>query len=330
MKKVCLLVLAGMMAAAAGRAMTLAENFSSNPLQDGWQMFGDTNLFEWDAKNGNLDVTWDSSQPNSYFYHALGTILTTNDDFTLSFDLQLVSLDPSSGGMQVAVGFFNLADAQDPTFERTDADGTPPNIPTNIVEFDYFPVGSDNQNPYYVPSVFPAYIDTNGYYPYEPSGLADFELLPGEWYHVVMSYTAADQVLLVTVTNFPQTSGTSTIDSLISPFTDFRLDTLSISSYSAAGDLYGDTILAEGAVANIVATLPPSPVQNLTGTLSNGVWQAQFSSQSNWLYALQRTGDFQSWTNVSPTTSGNGTNLILQDANPPADQAFYRVSASRP
>jgi len=71
-------------------------------------------------------------------------------------------------------------------------------------------------------------------------------------------------------------------------------------------------------------------VQNLTGAFSMGAWQAQFSSQSYWLYTLQRAGEFQSWTNVSPAMPGKGTNLSLQDTNPPRDKAFYRVSASRP
>ena len=65
------------------------ENFSADPLQNGWQIFGDTNLFQWDSTNQNLDVTWDSSQTNSYFYNPLGTILAKSDDFSLSFDLQL-------------------------------------------------------------------------------------------------------------------------------------------------------------------------------------------------------------------------------------------------
>ena len=69
---------------------------------------------------------------------------------------------------------------------------------------------------------------------------------------------------------------------------------------------------------------------NLAGALSNGIWQEQFCSQTNWLYVLERTSDFRQWTDVSPLTAGNGTNLFLQDSNPPAANAFYRVSASRP
>jgi hypothetical protein len=83
-------------------------------------------------------------------------------------------------------------------------------------------------------------------------------------------------------------------------------------------------------LGNFVITVPPPPIQNLTGACSNGVWQAQFCSRSNWLYVLERTSDFQSWTNICPVTCGNATNLCLQDPNPPANKAFYRLSASRP
>ena len=71
-------------------------------------------------------------------------------------------------------------------------------------------------------------------------------------------------------------------------------------------------------------------VKNLAGGFQSGRWRAQFLSCSNWLYTLQRTADFQSWTNVSAAIAGNGTNLLVQDPNPPADRAFYRVHADRP
>ena len=66
------LAAAGLSLLPAARAATISEDFSSDPLKNGWQIFGDTNLFRWDAANRVLDVTWDSSQPNSYFYHPLG------------------------------------------------------------------------------------------------------------------------------------------------------------------------------------------------------------------------------------------------------------------
>ena len=83
-------------------------------------------------------------------------------------------------------------------------------------------------------------------------------------------------------------------------------------------------------VSNLVVTVPPPPVQNLSGTFGNGHWQAQFISRTNWLYTLERTADFSSWTDVSATASGNGTNLFLSDDKAPADTGFYRVRAERP
>jgi hypothetical protein len=71
-------------------------------------------------------------------------------------------------------------------------------------------------------------------------------------------------------------------------------------------------------------------IKNLAGGFQGGQWRAQFLSCSNWLFTLQRTADFQSWTNVSTATAGNGANLFLSDTNPPASRAFYRVKAERP
>jgi hypothetical protein len=83
-------------------------------------------------------------------------------------------------------------------------------------------------------------------------------------------------------------------------------------------------------VDNFAVNIPPPPIQNLTGVLTNNFWQAQFVSRSNWLYTLQRAPDFQTWTNVSPATGGNATNLFLQDTNSLANKAFYRIRAERP
>ena len=111
------------------------------------------------------------------------------------------------------------------------------------------------------------------------------------------------------------------------------MDTFAIESYSDYGQnpMYPEgSILAHGVITNLAITVPPPPVQNLTGAFINALWQAQFLSQSNWLYTLERTPDFLSWTNVSTAIPGNATTLLLQDTNPPAGKAFYRVSASRP
>jgi hypothetical protein len=315
------LALAGLMAISSSHAATLAENFSTNPSQDGWQIFGDTNLFLWDSTNQVLDVTWDSSQPNSYFYHPLGTILATSDNFSIEFDLQL-SQAASTGpnGYQLAVGLLNFADATNTNFSRPV--GTTP----NLFEFDYSP-----PYPIYGPSIAGTLSDMADNYGY-PDFYFIYDNLSmenGVTYHIILTHVAGEQTLSGEVLTNGQIY-TTMPDFYPTPLADFRLDTVSISSYSDADDIFGDSIFAQGTVANLIITLPPPPVQNLTGVFSNGAWQAQFCSQSNWLYTLERTANFQCWTNVSPATPGNGTNLFLQDANPPADKAFYRVSACRP
>jgi hypothetical protein len=64
--------------------------------------------------------------------------------------------------------------------------------------------------------------------------------------------------------------------------------------------------------------------------MTNGIWQVQFLSRSNWVYALERTADFQTWTPASPGVPSGGGMLTLQDTNPAMSWAFYRVRAERP
>jgi len=299
-------------------AATITENFSANPLQNGWQIFGNTNLFQWDSTNQNLRVTWDSSQPNSYFYYPLGTILAKNDDFSLAFDLELDDVQVAGFGFELAIGLLNLSDATSTNFARGTGSSSP-----NLVELDYFPdVG-------YGPTVWPLFVDTNSLFNFNSeTDYAIYAPILDDWYHVVMTYTASNQTMVTTMTNFEQTSGVTILDPLSSVFTDFRVNAFSINSYNDADA--GGSIFAHGVVDNFVVTVPPPPVQNLTGTFSSNVWQVQFLSRSNWLYTLERTTTLQSWSDISGPTSGNGTNLVLQDTAAPTSQAFYRVRANRP
>lgn len=329
MKQIRLLAVASLLVLSAAPvfAATFAENFTNNPALDGWQVFGEANLFAWNGSN-SLAVTWDSAQPNSYFYHPLGTILTRNDDFSLAFDLRIHDIgngpDPiKTNSFELAVGFLNLAEATQTNFLR----GTGYNSP-DLVEFGYF------YDTGYGATVWPAFIDSAGDFNYNGStDYAVFALTADDRYHVVMTYTAANQTLVTTLTNFEQTSGVGIVQPVNSFFADYRVDTISISSYSDAGQdpTYGEgSILAHGAVGNFTVTVPPPPIQNLTGAFSNRIWQVQFNAPTNWLCTLQRTADFQSWTNVSPPTPGAGGSMSLSDPNAAAGTAFYRVLAERP
>ncbi len=306
---------------------TFTEDFSSDPTAQGWRVFGQTNLFRWNATNQDLEVTWDSSQPNSYFYHPLGTVLSRSDDFAVAFDLRLSDIDVGvhtnfTAPLEIALGFLNLTEATRTNFLR----GTGTDSP-DLVEFDYF------WDAGYGATVWPACVSSNSAFNY--NGSSDYAVLAlaaDDWYRAVMTYTASNQTLVTTLTNLATHDGTVLTSPLTTNFTDFRVDALAISSYSEAGQdpQYAGSVLAHGIVDNLVVTVPPPPVGDLAGTPSNQVWQVQFTSRVHWLYTLERTADFRVWSPVGPASPGNGAILTLPDPHPPAGTAFYRVQAEKP
>jgi len=300
-------------------AGTLQEDFASDPASRGWSVFGNTNLFAWDSTNQNLRVTWDSREPNSYFYRPLGTILAKDDAFTVSFDLQLSDIAVINSGGQVSVGLLNFSEATNASFSRSAA-----NTP-DLFEFDYFPdTGFGDSISASLADM--TVNDTNShnfYFAYDSQ-----PLLPGVTYQVTLTHTAGTTNLSGQVfTNGVLLTALPYI--YAGPITDFRFDTLSISSYHDDG--FGDDILAHGTMDNFVVTLPPPPVQNLRGDFADNQWQTQFLSRTNWTYVLERTANFQSWKEASPKINGTGGNLILQDTNNILSTTrFYRVRAEHP
>ena len=333
-------VLAGLFALFVTRASaaTLAENFATDPQLDGWRIFGDTNLFQWNSTNQNLEITWDSTQSNSYFFHPLSFYLTRNDDFSIEFDLRLNDIasgvEPGkTGPMQLGFGLLNFANATSANFMRG-AYGSAP----DVAEFDYYPPG------YYdwfgtffdaPATTTPSFISGVNSFDYAPNILSvyDNELPTNQTMHIMLTYTASNQTAVVNVTTngVPLRQLPSLVldsDHGFVDSDDFHVDIFSISSYSSSGDDF-DSVLAHGSVDNLVVTLPP-PAQNLAAACSNGVWRVQFTDHANWVYTLERSTDLFSWSDVSPGTAGNGTNLFLQDTHVPVNQAFYRVRAERP
>ncbi len=311
--------------AMTARAATFNENFATHPLTRGWQMFGNTNLFAWDSTNQTLRVTWDSSQTNSYLHRPLGTLLTRADDFSLSFDLTFT--DYASGvtankpyAFPAALGLLNLDNATNVNFSR----GVGINAtygPKNLVEFDFFPAFDIFQ-----PTIAQTLVATNNSsWLYNHDNLLD--LTPGETFHVTMNYTAANRTLATTVTNNGVQYGTTQVIVVSTNF-DFRCATFSISSYSDIRD--NASLLAHGTVDNLVVVTPPPPVQNFSGGFAGAAWLAQFTSRTNWLYTLDRTTNLLTWTAAAAAVPGNGGTLTLQDVNPPASGAAYRVRAQRP
>jgi len=309
-----LLLFTLVLAVGPGRAATITENFATNPLANGWNIYGETNLFTWDSTNQAEDVTWDSSQPDSFLYLPLGNVLAIDDDFSLSFDLQIFDAVGYNYSMQLAVDLFRFSDATNANYSRADA-----TLP-NVFEFGYFPDVTG-----YGDFITASLYDTNANFFTASDNLA---LNPGTTYSVTLWHTAGSTNLTGQV--LADGDLYTTLPSLYvsGPVGDFRLDTVSISCFQDDG--YGDSILAHGSVANLVVTLPPPPVQNLTGYFTNGVWTASFTTRTNWLYTLQSSPDLKNWKAVSPNNAGTGTNLVLFDTSLATTNAFYRILAQRP
>jgi hypothetical protein len=314
MKKLLAIVTIGLSAVSASFASDtiINEKFTADPLQNGWQIFGDTNLFQWDSTNQNLDVTWDSSQTNSYFYKPLGRTFTKADSFCVLFDLNLTDA-VATGYFELAIGLCNLADSTSTNFSRANA------VSPNLFEFDYYPGGPDSWGP----SIDGTLVDANDnfYFAYDDTQpMAD-----GVTYRVVLIHRAGESAISGTVYTNGQVF---TRLPIIDPYgaDDFSLDTLVISSYTTTDDFYGDSLLAHGIVDNL-AFASPLPIGQIN-TATAG--QVQFSSDTNWLYTLEQSADFKTWTPAVSASFGNGTNLLLQATNLPDDKAFYRVRADLP
>src|SRR5664280_1643713 len=337
--RLSVLALAGLCAVSASRAATLIEDFSTNPQAGGWQEFGDTNLFSWNSTNGTLEVTWDSTHSNSYFYHPLGLQLTRYDDFSIEFDLRLSDIasgvEPGkTGPLQIGIGLLNLAEATSTNFMRG-AYGDAP----DVAEFAYYTDGFYDYGGFIYPSsasTVPSFIPGTDPYHYSPIYVSvyDTELPTNQTVHVRLAYTGVDQTALLSVTTNgvplgqlpPLVLGDPSISQVI-PTDNFRLDTFSISSYSSDGDDF-DSVLAHGTVDNLVVTASLVPVGRITGAFTTeGTWQAQFFTHTNWAYTLERTSDLKSWAPVSATLRGTEDLMTLQDTNSLPAQAFYRVRA---
>ncbi len=320
------------MAAVSPAALTVTQDFSNNPLAHGWKLFGDASLFQWNAANQNLQVTWDSSRSNSYLQLPLGTVMSRSDDFRVELDLLLNDfqggVNPAKPGpMQLAFGFQNRANAESTNFNR----GTGANSP-NLVEFNFFPDTG------FGPTVWPAVISTNSEFNYNGSG--DFQLfdLPtGIALHIVLAYTSSNQAITTSIRTNGVLVGpvaSAQIGSTFggTPFTQFKVDTLAISSYSDLGlapGPYAGSLLAHGVIDNLVVTFPPPPIRHEQSGLAAGEWQHSFISRTNWNYTLQATTNFQSWINVNTPRAGTGGQLQLNDTNAGTFNArFYRVNAT--
>jgi hypothetical protein len=306
---------------ASSDSVVIATSFDKNPLTNGWKVYGNSELFVWDSANQALNVTWDSSNPNSYFYFPLRTVLTRHDSFSMQFDWTLTDV---SGSFEVSLGFINIASATGPNFLRGTGSDSP-----NLVEFSYLPPNVfEMWDGYLMPTVAATNNWNTSYNSPISSGYAPINLPVNTPMRVVFDYSGTSSTVHCQVTS-GATSILSTSFTLDAGFSDFRCDAFAVDCYSDRNG-YGLPVLAHGVITNITLTVPPAPVDGIKAIVSNGQWTVQFNSQTNWIYTLERSSDLTNWTATTSTLSGTGAACELRDVNPPAGAQFYRVNAHRP
>jgi hypothetical protein len=300
---------------------TIQEDFASDPAERGWRTHGAPELFGWNANEQHLEVTWDSSKQNSYFYRPLGTILAREDDFELRFELRLEELavgvtEGKAFSFQVAIGLLNLREAMSTGFVR----GTGMQSP-NIVEFNYFPDTG------FGATISTVFISSNNQF---AAGFNfPLELTLGDLFQVEMSYRGNEQMLATRMLRNGEVFGPINDVKLDHEFTDYRVDAVAVSSYSDEGA--EGSILARGVVDNITLILPEPPVRQFEGGLVEGVWQGQFTGRVGWSYTLERSEDLVNWEAASPITTGTGGRQMIEDSLGAAGggSVFYRMRAMR-
>jgi hypothetical protein len=304
------------------------EDFETDPSARGWLVHGTESLFVWNPEGGELEVTWDSAQPNSYFYRPLGTVLGMEDDFDLGFALELdaLTVGPNPAKpytFQLAVALVQWRDMTNPQFQR----GTGVNAthgPRNLVEFAYFPDSG------FGATIAPALISSDNQF--ATTFNYPLELTLGDRFDVTLRYRAGERTLRTEINRNHVHFGAIQDVVLLDGFSGFQLDTIAICSYSDEGQdpAFGGSLLARGRFYAIRVFLPEPPIHQFELNQNGTGWEARFVAKPGWSYDLERTVDFVTWDRVATHTSDSPGPISLLDSNAPSDRAFYRVRAEKP
>ncbi len=305
----------------------IETDFSSNPADAGWRVFGDASLFRWDADAGCLAVTWDSARSNSYYYLPLGTWLTRDDDFRIEFTFTLddIAVGTTPGkpyAFQLALGLVNLAQATDPAFRR----GTGMDSP-NLVEWNYFPESG------YGTTVAAVIVSESNAWA-NPSHNTSWnnpacDLQIGTSYRFVLDYRASAQRMEFEMVLGDQRFSLAPV-TIPETFGDFAVDALAISSYSDAGQDpdWSGSVLAHGRIDGILLEVPPPPIRRFRGGWIEGAWRAEFTGWLGWEYTIEASSDLRAWSAIDGPSDGTGRRQALTDPHPASDRSFYRIRAN--
>lgn len=311
------------------RAAVFTENFSTDPAERGWRVSGDAALFRWDATNQNLEVTWDSSHTNSFFFLPLGTVLAKSDDFEFSFDVRLSdiragSTPGKSNEFEIAIGLLHYRSATNANAFRGAGASSTYGV-RNLVEFDYFPDAGFGDT--FATTV----VATNNVFAFAHN--FPLTLSTGQVFRITLAYAASNQVLRTSaLRNGMPFSPMDDVSLASAP--DFRVDSFAVISYSDAIQAglpkYHGSVLAHGVVDNVQLVLPPPPMGSVSLRRTSSIWSVEFAGRTSWIYTLEGSTSVTSWQPIGAARSGTGVLLGLQDTNAPMPKLFYRVRADRP
>ena len=292
------------------------ENFSANPLANGWAAHGDESLFEWDAEGGALAVTWDSEKPNSNFHRSLGLTLTEADTFAFAFDIALDEvkaghLDGQPYTFELALGLINSKSAKADGFSRGTGSDSP-----NLVEWDYFPDTG------FGATISPTIVSAKSQF---AAGFTfPAALSAGKQYSVRMEYDPDERALKTFMLENGKVWKTIKTVALADDFVGFVVDAFSISSYTVKGS--ESSLLASGSVDNLAIGVGRSKPRIVNTRLADGQWTARSFGYGTADYLLERSADLRGWQPVRNGVREDGFYLRLIDENPSLGDGFYRLS----
>lgn len=307
---------------------TFEERFDADPAGTGWEVIGDRGLFRWDAAEGALAVTWDSSRSNSFHLRRLAAPVTVADDFAFGFRLRLTEhavgvLPGRPGTFQIALGLVSTADAMDPGFLRGGFPGA-----RNLVEWVWFGGQPDGA---IAASLSPVMVPSDGRLPWGYSDTAA-ELETGLTHGFELAYTATNRSLRLrwTVDGVEQPEPAAVV--VPRGFTGFRVDALSIHSYSDAGQdpRYAGSVRAQGWVDDVWWRGPGAPVDRVRLVTVEGGWKLVTRTRPGWRYRVQTSGDLKTWVDATPEVPGVDGDVEWAGFGPGEGHGFHRVEARLP
>jgi hypothetical protein len=311
----------------AGQAQIAPKQFGGE--FDQWFAAGATNLFT--RTDQGISVSWDSAQPNSYFYFPLGFSLTRADDFDLIlvFRVDALELGTTPGKpdtFEIAAGLLNLTNALDSQFFRG-AGIDALHGPRNLLEFDYFPASG-----FITATVAPTIATSANKILFSDNH--PFELELDSYYKVQMRFTSPDQTLRSRIwqsqsTNFSG-DGTDLKPLLLSTnYGDFSVDALALMNYSDrdqsppqfSGSLKGSGLFPQ--IEVIVYNRPAMHIaQRMNGT------EITFETALGWRYQLQSKAAESVWQDIGTPLEGTNQAVSLPIEESSAS-ALFRVKAQK-